>query len=251
MPLKQPSLRFEHKEIAVIFSLFVFVALLMFTVGILVGKGLTMAKYEGQLTAGTSLASEESEIRLPPGREIARALPPTVEDTLTPPKKNEPAESEYVPKNQPLDLVPKKNTKTASALGNSLLEVKGRKSEAILKNPRVKALLESTPSRGLASTGKGEAGGQPISFAKGKFTVQVGSFPDKKEADARIEKLKQWGFAHAYVTSTQLGDKKQTWFRVWLGYYPDFNSAKENAEILQKKGEVKNYLVRKADQAEG
>src|SRR4051812_30158452 len=46
MTNQQPSLRFDHREIAVIFSLFVFVSLLMFTVGILVGKGLAQAKYE-------------------------------------------------------------------------------------------------------------------------------------------------------------------------------------------------------------
>lgn len=40
------SLRFDSREIAVLFSLFVFVSLLMFTVGIMVGKGLTQAKYE-------------------------------------------------------------------------------------------------------------------------------------------------------------------------------------------------------------
>src|SRR5580698_8944961 len=47
MTNKQPMLRFDHREVAVIFSLFIFVSLLMFSVGILVGKGLTQAKYEG------------------------------------------------------------------------------------------------------------------------------------------------------------------------------------------------------------
>jgi cell division septation protein DedD len=50
------ALRFDHREIAVIFSLFVFVSLLMFTVGILVGKGLTQAKYEGQTPLGAKPA---------------------------------------------------------------------------------------------------------------------------------------------------------------------------------------------------
>ena len=50
------SLKFDHREVVVIFSLFVFVSLLMFTVGIVVGKGLTLAKYEGKLArlAGSS-----------------------------------------------------------------------------------------------------------------------------------------------------------------------------------------------------
>ncbi|MBY0371765.1 hypothetical protein K2X33_13860, partial [bacterium] len=40
------TLRFDSREIAVLFALFIFVSLLMFTVGIMVGKGLTQAKYE-------------------------------------------------------------------------------------------------------------------------------------------------------------------------------------------------------------
>src|SRR4051812_11923043 len=66
------TLRFDHREIAVIFSLFIFVSLLMFTVGILVGKGLAQAKYEGVL------------LHLPPngafdvGTESASDTPPAV-----------------------------------------------------------------------------------------------------------------------------------------------------------------------------
>ncbi|NDC24484.1 MAG: hypothetical protein EBZ49_10220, partial [Proteobacteria bacterium] len=47
MAIQNSGLRFDSREIAVIFSLFIFVSLLMFTVGILVGKGLAQAKFEG------------------------------------------------------------------------------------------------------------------------------------------------------------------------------------------------------------
>ena len=43
----RPSLRFDHREIAVIFSLFIFVSLLMFTVGILVATCLPLGKMYG------------------------------------------------------------------------------------------------------------------------------------------------------------------------------------------------------------
>lgn len=46
MANSKPSVRFDHREVAVIFSLFVFVSLLMFTLGIVVGKGLSNAKFE-------------------------------------------------------------------------------------------------------------------------------------------------------------------------------------------------------------
>src|SRR5947209_3699116 len=57
MNKRTTALRFDHREIAVIFSLFIFVSLLMFTVGILVGKGLAQAKYEGMLAAQVRLAA--------------------------------------------------------------------------------------------------------------------------------------------------------------------------------------------------
>ncbi|NDC23951.1 MAG: SPOR domain-containing protein, partial [Proteobacteria bacterium] len=67
------------------------------------------------------------------------------------------------------------------------------------------------------------------------------------QALERVQALKKMGFPHAYISTKALGENKETWYRVWLGYYPSFESAKASGDSLQARGEVKNYLVRKSE----
>lgn len=273
---QQPSLRFDHREIAVIFSLFVFVSLLMFTVGILVGKGMAAARYEEILAqsgsgrpiaslspkSGTSVSLGEEVDEGPAENHAAPAkghgTPPA---TTTRDAHRDPMASPSTPQTSsltttpatvekpaaagPLKWIPQKDT-PANRLSESLLEPGAGQSTSndVLKNPRIRALLEEeAPKRKLASASSSEP---PKGGAEGKFTVQIGSYPTQKDAEEKVAALKKMGFAHAYFSSKALGDQSATWYRVWLGYYPDFQSAKSGAEFLQRKGEVKNYLVRKS-----
>lgn len=258
---QEPSLRFDHREIAVIFSLFIFVSLLMFTVGILVGKGMAAARYEEMLAqagegrrvsrpvakAGTSVTlgedviDEGPEINVKPSTEASR-------DPLAAPQREPLSATPPTPvreKTGPLTWIPQKDNAT-SRLSESLLEPSPQAAAAaedVLKNPRIRALLEEErPRRPAASSA---TDGAPKGAPEGKFTVQIGSYPTQKDAEERVAALKKLGFTHAYYSAKALGDQGATWYRVWLGYYPDFQSAKDGAEYLQRKGEVKNYLVRK------
>jgi len=279
---EQPSLRFDHREIAVIFSLFVFVSLLMFTVGILVGKGLAQSRYEGMLiqnaqrnqsadtaAAPTMPAHEPSEITHPASAEPETTAPaveakaPAPQTEKTTAEANAPAANVAVAeakseakKDEPLKLIPQRG-RQPDLYGNSLQEAEGKSAENILKNPKLKSLFDESdpqpaPSQkrqtaSVPKSGSLNKGKFPASLAQGKFTVQVGSYPTEKDASERVVALKQIGFPHAYFTAKELGEKKDTWYRVWLGYYTDLQSAQRSGEMLQEKGEVKNYLVRKTD----
>ena len=67
----RPVLRFDAREIAVLFSLFIFVSLLMFTVGFLVGKGLTQARYEGKLGVTPALEPVMKSNEAHPGASVS------------------------------------------------------------------------------------------------------------------------------------------------------------------------------------
>ncbi|MEZ4749894.1 MAG: hypothetical protein R3B54_04500 [Bdellovibrionota bacterium] len=163
---RQTALRFDHKEIAVIFALFVFVAMLMFTVGILVGKGLTTARLEGDGLALTErepagLATQPAPKLSTEGRAESHGSTVTsghsslaeITEPAAPhgaahaPTSNEYVENTVPPTAEPLKLIPKKAT-ARSPLGDSLLE-KSQKYNAdhVLKNPKVNALLESGSQR--------------------------------------------------------------------------------------------------------
>ncbi len=255
MTNRQPTLRFDHREIAVIFSLFVFVSLLMFTVGILVGKGLAQAKYEGlSLKIGSPTLSQNKPIH---ERTTASAVPSELHPSGTSvssgdslsvapfkekpaPQKNRVAENGLI-EDAPLKLMPQKSP-DSDDLGGSLLEPKQEtSSDQILSNPNVQSLVEEAPSRHVTSTEL------PESFSTGKFSVQVDSYTTEKEASDRVDELKKLGFPYSYFSAKELGENKDVWYRVWLGYYPDYQSANDSGRKLQNRGEVKHYLVRKAD----
>ena len=65
------------------------------------------------------------------------------------------------------------------------------------------------------------------------FAVQVYSFKDQGRANAALDKLKQNGFANAYVEISDLGTRG-TWYRVRIGGLQNENQAKELLENIRK-----------------
>ena len=249
MANQSSSLRFDHREIAVIFMLFIFVSLLMFTVGILVGKGLTQAKYEGgsyapiERNLSTSPSSHPAAVEPAEKHSTGSSVTtPTEPEVEVPAVKENTAVVEKSAAESTITLVPQKPKDTASP--STLLEPKGtHETESILNNPKLQALLEKDPkaSRKLNSLGV------PETYPSGKFSVQVGSYPTKTEAEERVNSLKKLGFPHAQFSAKQLVENKEVWYRVWLGFFPDYDSANEGGKALQTRGEVKQYIVRKVD----
>jgi len=247
---KDPQLRFDHKEIAVIFCLFVFVSLLMFTVGILVGKGLTQAKYEGYVQwhaqNKTQTHAPTPQLAQTPSLGTSVTTDDTIDDKVSEkvPEKELANQIPSAPEvaQAPLKLIPQKEQ-----ANHPLKEppAPGPEVDKITKDPKLSSLIEPEP--GAARKTASIARKSLQSFSAGKFTVQVGSYPTEQEATDRVEALKNMGFPHAYLSRTEFGDKKDTWYRVWLGYFQDFTNANESGRQLQERGEVKNYLVRKTD----
>jgi cell division protein FtsN len=266
---QKPGLRFDHREIAVVFSLFVFVSLLMFTVGILVGKGLAQAKFDAEqarqngamalpVRGHTEKQDTDSEHDSAELDEAAAAKPsalvsdPASEVASDEESNTKSKHAETTPAAQPetepeLELIPLGPQKT-DWNGLSMKNQKTvQEAEKLLENPKIKALTEDVP-RQIAAV---EEANSQNSFPVGPFTVQVGSYPTQNEALERVNLLKSLGFAHAYFSAKDLGDSNGTWFRVWLGYFPNYESARKSGDKLQARGEVKNYLIRKTEASNG
>jgi cell division protein FtsN len=231
--MKKTSLRFDAKETVVLFSLFIFVSLLMFTVGILVGKGMTQARYESRPveTAAEKPADHHAGSSVSMGAHHdapheEAAVPETkaeVPVAAVPEKAEEPA----------LKLIPLKPTQ-AEANGVHLSDSR-TEAAALLKNPKILALIEPE-TKGDTKRALG---------SEGTYTVQVGSYPNETAAQERVDALRKLGFPQAFFSAKELGSASGTWYRVWLGQYPDYLSAKKTGDQLQARGEVKNYIVRK------
>lgn len=279
MNKQSTGVRFESREIAVILSLFIMVSLLMFTVGIVVGKGLAQAKFEGnvhvaeaepthevphQPALGTSVSSNPPIVH---AQERAVAAAPLHLDSEE--KEIAPKAEEFKP-SEPLELKPKKSS-SLSVHDDVSVDLQSPEALKLLKNPKLKELFEAekepAPKKAVAQKTKGSKDfvegdfthlqesrsvaslkeAIPPSYASGPYSVQVASYSEELQAKERVQALKTLGFPHAYFSAINLGENKETWFRVWLGYYPSFESAKLGGEALQARGEVKNFLVRKSE----
>lgn len=258
MSNSKPSLRFDHREVAVLFSLFIFVSLLMFTVGILVGKGLSPQN----IVAGMSHTEDTTYLSHEEGDGGEKpAAPP--EAKVEAEHKSEPNDHREVasvhaaekvekpPEKTPLELVPK--TPQVDIAGTSLKEPGAvAATDALLQNPKIRSLIDETPAgkeeaRSIASVKSPSTDAPPVkSFEKGAYTIQVGSYPSQREATERVDALKKVGFPYAFFSAKKLVGSQETWYRVWLGYFEDEAKAQQTADWLQKRGEVKNYLVRRS-----
>lgn len=271
---KLSGLRFDHREVAVIFSLFVFVSLLMFTVGILVGKSLTQAKYEGALalqvlhqgvdTHGDSHTSTSSHPEQTTSVSTHSESPNLAgmghhADTEHPPSAKSAGNNEEAPDvhsdhpsghdTKPLELTPK-DEDISQYTGGSLKEPKLEKEMGrAFKDPKVAALLDDgggdlKPTRSLSQVSPPT---RTPSFASGKYTVQVGAYTTEADAQERVTHLQKLGFPFAFFSVKEGAENKATWYRVWLGYYPSYETAKKSGELLQDLGEAKNFIVKKSD----
>ncbi len=255
MTNQNTTLRFDHREVAVIFSLFIFVSLLMFTVGIVVGKGLSQARYESMPLSAPAAPAAPAEI---PTASNSTSLKYPATSQVNPERSLAETAPAEPPPPEPLRLIPKSSLPVLSVDPDAV-----RQAEALAKNPKIRPLLEGyQPPKPIAKAKPVEpakvedprktasvapVAAVPPSFAIGPFTVQVGSYPTKTDAVDRINSLKGLGFPHAYLSVKKFGDGKEIWYRVWLGYYPDMEAAKKSGEYLQLRGEVNNYLIRKSD----
>lgn len=230
MSAESAPLRFDRREVALAFALFVFVALLLFTVGVVVGKGLAQSRYEALLLR---MAQTSPSLPSVPTQGLApQAMAPHRETRTT---------ESVAPKVDVHDT-----TKRATD-SNEMATPKAKDEPAVPKWYEFRQSDKATTKRGLAALSGDLA--VPDSFSAGRYMVQVGSYATREEADERVTQLKKLGFPYAHLSVKELGDPKETWYRVWLGYYVDYDSAKKSGELLQERGEVKNYLVRKVDPA--
>ena len=75
-----------------------------------------------------------------------------------------------------------------------------------------------------------------------RFTLQVGSFQDEKEARALEDSLKKEGYK-AFTKIIKLGDKG-TWYRVRFGNYQEYEKALEEKAEFEKAKNVIAYVTR-------
>ncbi len=79
------------------------------------------------------------------------------------------------------------------------------------------------------------------------YSFQIAAFPTPEEAGARVKALRGKGFEAFYVKALVAG---KTWYRVCMGQYKTPREAQRDAELLKKRGVVKEYEIRRIRRVE-
>jgi len=211
--------------------------------GVVVIIGAFIAGYYTGLDKGKQEAFAE---KLPALPEVVSEYLPKKEDftfykTLT----------EKGDKTVSIDLKPKQRPEEATTAnkereGSSADAEKMIKQDAV-KKPEVKAERPAAPqlkppaARPQPQTAKKEPAPAKTGAPKLRYTVQVGSYPEKAMADDEARNMKKRGYA-AFVVTTDLSDKGK-WFRVRIGSFSNKQSAEKLAKELKSKEGIDGFIT--------
>jgi cell division septation protein DedD len=194
----------EEKKPSNLNTLFLFLGFLVlfvlsFSLGVIVGKGLSGSK--------TRIASKERPIGTPSRVKELEKVPETAEEKLSVEQTPAPLEEEKLESKiagaEEQAPIPSPTEETVKAEAD--------KKEEFIQKKDVIALPKIDP--------------------EGKYTVQVGSFQSEKEAKKLVEALKSRGYP-VFIKQIEISGKG-TWYRVRIGTFKTRQEAKIYGDTLK------------------
>lgn len=124
--------------------------------------------------------------------------------------------------------------KSALSAGDRLPEP-GKASESNTEKPsrQQTAKIQQQPAR--------EAPPVKTSPSKIKYTIQVGSYPEREMADENVRSMKRRGYA-AFLVATEISGKG-TWYRVRIGSFSNRQAAEKLAGELKAKEGIASFVT--------
>jgi DedD protein len=106
-----------------------------------------------------------------------------------------------------------------------------------LTPPQIKPLA----ARPQPQTAKKEPAPAKAGASKLRYTIQVGSYPERPMADDEARNMKKKGYA-AFVVASDLADKGK-WFRVRIGSFSNKQSAEKLSKELKTKEGIDGFIT--------
>ena len=112
--------------------------------------------------------------------------------------------------------------------------------------PEAKATKEPATKEATKEAAKEEATeeSEPVSASAGKFAIQLGSYPSKKDAQVKIKALVKRGL-HPDIRTAVVNN--QTRYRVILPGFKTKASADQRGKELHTKRKIENFIVIKSE----
>lgn len=248
----------EPRQVALLFVLVLVILVLVFALGIIVGRGLR-SPVTPPSVAGTAPAEEGGEVADGPPVDAASLPGDPVEgeadgapklkfygaDGKTPEREasavaptpaDEPAAAPADAAAAPADAAPAPDLKGLPA---EPAPVKAAAAKPAEKAPeKSKAKAEAKPKADSKKTAKVDT--KPKA-AGGKFTIQVSAFQSRSQADHLVSNLKNKGY-DAYIAQAVIPGKG-IWYRVRIGTYGSRDDAQKTANTLKRKEGISTYVT--------
>lgn len=233
----------EPRQVALLFVLCLVILVLVFALGIIVGRGLR-SPVSPPSVAGAAPAEEGADVAEGPPVDAA-ALPgdPVEGDEDGAPKLKFYGADGKTPEREADAVAAAPSAASApaeSVAADPAPDLKGLPTE----KPPVKAAAKTAekpkekpkaePKKTAKVDDKAKAGG-------GKFTIQVSAFQNRGQADHLVSNLKNKGY-DAYIAQAVIPGKG-IWFRVRIGHYASRDDAQKTANTLKRKEGISTYVT--------
>lgn len=242
----------EPRQVALLFVLCLVILVLVFALGIIVGRGLR-SPVTPPSVAGTP-AEEGAEVADGPPVDAASLPGDPVE-----------GESDGAPKLKFYGTDAKTPEREASAVAATPAAEGDAAADAAPADsapaPDLKGLPEPAPAKAAAKSSekpaekpKAKAEAKPKAEAKktakidtktkaagGKFTIQVSAFQNRSQADHLVSNLKNKGY-EAYIAQAVIPGKG-IWYRVRIGSFGSRDDAQKTANTLKRKEGISTYVT--------
>lgn len=224
------ELHLEGQQVFMLFFGGAILATLIFVLGVSIGRRVESQSLENM--ASTAVSPLDALDRLEMGEELSfstilRNEPKKKSSDHVEAKKNDAAvavvekeEAQKAEKESPKEKIPEAKEKTAA--------------KAQVHKPATQKTQEKATEQNEEK--------QETKPVESRFTLQVGSFQNEKEAKNFEAELKKDGYK-AFTKTIKLGDKG-TWYRVRFGNYQDYDKALADKANFEKAKNIIAYVTR-------
>lgn len=219
---------FDKKEVILIFVFVIVITVTAFTLGVRVGKGLSL-KAAGFTKEDVQKSIELKSIEEENADKDLSGSGSDFENSIN-------MEGETINKVDPVDIDAKLEEEFSKAADGKLLDEDKKKEE----NKNQDALI---PSDAVLSEPTSEAENIFVDgdANAGKFTIQLVSLESREEAEKYAEPFVAANYVVVINKATVAG--KGVWYRVGIGLFDSHNEAKEYLEKEKSLFRGKNYLI--------
>jgi len=230
--MKNESIIIERRQIFLLFFSSIVIMILVFGVGVLLGKKLSGVAVSSEAKEKISTESPRVE------KAVSSSADTAIPDTSELAEKAGAAEQGTNPKNTQTDTPVKKQAEAIEKVQEAEkpdTKVATKQTETAREKPK-----EKKGSEEKVAKGKGDTENKKAEIIDAKFTIQVGAFPDKSQALKTSAELEKKGY-DSWIQRGKSKDKEI--YRVRIGKFATKQDAEKFKQQFDRKEKYNSFIT--------